>query len=57
LSRNRHFEDLPLVITLSVGTIGQSITVAERALIKRGIKDGARKVVSYLPHNFHRASE
>jgi itaconate CoA-transferase len=31
------------------------IAAAERALIKRGIEDGGRKVVNYLPNNFHQA--
>jgi itaconate CoA-transferase len=32
------------------------ITGAERALIKRGVEDGDRKVVSYVPNNFHQAT-
>jgi itaconate CoA-transferase len=28
----------------------------ERALIKRGMEDGGRKVVNYVPNNFHQAS-
>jgi itaconate CoA-transferase len=31
------------------------ITGVERALIKRGMEDGGRKVVSYVPSNFHQA--
>ena len=31
------------------------IAGAERALIKRGAEDGDRKVVSYVPNNFHQA--
>jgi itaconate CoA-transferase len=31
------------------------ITGNERALIKRGVEDGGRKVVSYVPNNFHQA--
>jgi hypothetical protein len=33
------------------------VTVAKRALIKRGMEDSARKVVSYLPNNRHRAND
>jgi itaconate CoA-transferase len=29
------------------------ITAAERALIKRGVADGGRKVINYVPNNFH----
>jgi hypothetical protein len=50
-------KDLPLVITVCVGTIGLFVTVAERALIERGMEDGARKVVSYLPNNLHQAND
>jgi itaconate CoA-transferase len=32
------------------------IAGAERALIKRGVEDGDRKVVSYIPNNFHQAT-
>jgi itaconate CoA-transferase len=31
------------------------ITAAERALIKRGVEDGGRKVINYVPNNFHQA--
>jgi itaconate CoA-transferase len=31
------------------------ITATERALIKRGAEDGGRKVVNYVPNNFHQA--
>ncbi|HLZ76544.1 acetyl-CoA hydrolase/transferase family protein [Phenylobacterium sp.] len=31
------------------------IAGVERALIKRGVEDGGRKVVSYVPSNFHQA--
>ena len=31
------------------------ITATERALIERGIEDGGRKVVNYVPNNFHQA--
>src|ERR1700680_1127519 len=31
------------------------ITETERALIKRGIEDGDRKVINYVPNNFHQA--
>jgi itaconate CoA-transferase len=31
------------------------IAGAERALIKRGVEDGDRKVVSYVPNNFHQS--
>ena len=31
------------------------VSGVERALIKRGIEDGGRKVVSYVPSNFHQA--
>src|SRR5271163_1478683 len=31
------------------------ITATERALIKRGMEDGGRKVVNYVPSNFHQA--
>src|SRR5271156_169856 len=31
------------------------ITATERALIKRGIEDGGRKVINYVPNNFHQA--
>jgi itaconate CoA-transferase len=31
------------------------ITAAERALIKRGLEDGGRKVINYVPNNFHQA--
>src|SRR5271169_6227149 len=31
------------------------MTGVERALIKRGMEDGGRKVVSYVPSNFHQA--
>src|SRR4029077_954738 len=29
------------------------ISAAERALIKRGMQDGGRKVINYVPNNFH----
>src|SRR6201986_935428 len=29
------------------------ITETERALIKRGVEDGGRKVINYVPNNFH----
>src|SRR5271155_4846444 len=29
------------------------ITAIERALIKRGVEDGGRKVINYVPNNFH----
>ena len=29
------------------------ISAAERALIKRGVEDGGRKVINYVPNNFH----
>src|SRR5580700_10455110 len=29
------------------------ITATERALIKRGVEDGGRKVINYVPNNFH----
>jgi itaconate CoA-transferase len=29
------------------------IAAAERALIKRGVEDGGRKIVNYVPNNFH----
>ena len=29
------------------------IAATERALIKRGVEDGGRKVISYVPNNFH----
>jgi itaconate CoA-transferase len=31
------------------------VSAVERALIKRGAEDGGRKVVSYVPNNFHQA--
>jgi itaconate CoA-transferase len=31
------------------------VTGVERALIKRGMEDGGRKVVSFIPNNFHQA--
>src|SRR5258708_10624669 len=31
------------------------ITETERALIKRGVEDGDRKVINYVPNNFHQA--
>ena len=31
------------------------VTAVERALIKRGMEDGGRKVVNYVPSNFHQA--
>lgn len=31
------------------------VTAAERALIKRGVEDGERKVINYVPNNFHQA--
>src|SRR5277367_5077653 len=31
------------------------VTAAERALIKRGVEDGDRKVINYVPNNFHQA--
>jgi itaconate CoA-transferase len=31
------------------------VTATERALIKRGAEDGGRKVINYLPNNFHQA--
>src|ERR1700734_749327 len=31
------------------------VTAAERALIKRGVEDGGRKVINYVPNNFHQA--
>jgi len=31
------------------------VTAAERTLIKRGAEDGDRKVVNYVPNNFHQA--
>ena len=31
------------------------VAATERALIKRGIEDGGRKVVNYVPSNFHQA--
>ena len=31
------------------------ITAAERALIKRGMQDGGRKVINYVANNFHEA--
>ncbi len=31
------------------------ITSSERALIKRGMEDGGRKVIHYVPSNFHQA--
>jgi itaconate CoA-transferase len=31
------------------------VTAVERALIQRGIEDGGRKVVNYVPSNFHQA--
>jgi hypothetical protein len=57
LARSGRSKDLPLVITVCVGTIGLFVTVAERALIERGMEDGARKVVSYLPNNLHQAND
>ena len=30
------------------------ISATERALIKRGVEDGGRKVINYVPNNFHR---
>ena len=32
------------------------VSAVERALIKRGAEDGGRKVVRYVPNNFHQAS-
>jgi itaconate CoA-transferase len=32
------------------------VTAVERALIKRGAEDGGRKVVGYVPNNFHQAT-
>ena len=31
------------------------VTAVDRALVKRGIEDGGRKVVSFVPNNFHEA--
>jgi itaconate CoA-transferase len=31
------------------------VTATERALIERGMEDGGRKVISYVPNNFHQA--
>ena len=31
------------------------ITATERALIKCGVQDGGRKVINYVPNNFHQA--
>jgi len=31
------------------------VSAAERALIKRGMEDGGRKVINYVPNNFHQA--
>lgn len=31
------------------------VTAVERALIRRGVEDGGRKVVNYVPNNFHQA--
>jgi itaconate CoA-transferase len=31
------------------------ITATERALIRRGVEDGGRKVINYVPNNFHQA--
>jgi len=31
------------------------ISATERALIKRGAEDGGRKIVNYVPNNFHQA--
>jgi len=44
------------VITIRVG-ISLFVTIAEPRLIKRGMEDSARKVVSYLPNNRHRAND
>jgi itaconate CoA-transferase len=32
------------------------VSAVERALIKRGVEDGGRKVVCYVPNNFHQAT-
>ena len=32
------------------------VAAAERALIKRGMEDGGRKVINYVPSTFHQAS-
>ena len=31
------------------------VTAVDRALVKRGLEDGGRKVVTYVPNNFHDA--
>src|SRR5258707_14921126 len=31
------------------------VSAIERALIERGMEDGGRKVVNYVPNNFHKA--
>jgi itaconate CoA-transferase len=31
------------------------IAATERALIKRGVEEGGRKIISYVPNNFHQA--
>jgi itaconate CoA-transferase len=31
------------------------VAATERALIKRGVEDGGRKVINYVPNNFHQA--
>ena len=31
------------------------VTATERALIKRGMEDGGRKVINYVPNNFHQS--
>jgi itaconate CoA-transferase len=31
------------------------VSATERALIKRGMEDGGRKVINYVPNNFHQA--
>jgi itaconate CoA-transferase len=31
------------------------VTAVDRALVKRGLEDGGRKVLSYVPNNFHEA--
>jgi len=44
------------VITIRAG-ISLFVTIAEPRLIKRGMEDSARKAISYLPNNRHRAND
>src|SRR4029077_10078217 len=42
-------------LNIRIGPYSMFVTAVDRALVKQGLENGGRKVLSYVPNNFHEA--